>query len=245
VREKITIGLALITLTLAAGTLLLVGCGPAASANANLGISPGAVQVMQGVGIKHTEGLSPTVVYTATFYVQPQAPGQGVWTDSLDEARQIHVDGELIVEHLQGTVYPLPWEESEEGALIVDEVLSQTVDPPRPHRYVGRWYEEPQGFELSIVSLDGGPAVGFIFPKSLLEGDLMRQMPAGINHWYWRVFYKLPTQSSSGGDGPVSTLPATPSTTPTRRSDDTSGMTPTRQRLTPPTPTGIPPGYGE
>jgi hypothetical protein len=131
----------------------------------------------------------------------------------LGKAEQVHFDGE-ITEHLEGTVFRLPWEEAEDGSLIIDEVLTHTVKSSRPHRYVGQWHlgEEPRGFELSIVSLDGGQSVGFLFPKALYGGSL-DDLPDGINHWYWQVFYGEVLGSTSGG-------------------------------VIAPTPTGIPPEYG-
>ena len=210
-RGRASIGWALIVLTIAAVSLLVTGCRPASQAEDAIQISPGTVQKMQALGIRHSEGVSPSVAYTATFRVQ--GPGVGIWTDSLGTVERVHFDGE-IVEHLEGTVYRLPWEEAEDGSLIIDEVLTHTVKSSRPHRYLGQWYldEEPRGFELSIVSLDGGQSVGFLFPKMLYGGDL-DDLPDGIDHWYWQVFYGEVLGSTPGG-------------------------------VIAPTPTGIPPEYG-
>jgi hypothetical protein len=208
-RDRAIIGWALTALTVAAVSLLVAGCGPAAQAEDAVLISPGAVREMQALGIRHSEGLSPSVAYTATFRVK--GPAVGIWMDSLGKVEQIHFDGE-ITEHLEGTVYRLPWEEAEDGSLLIDEVLTHTVKSSRPHRYLGQWHldEEPRGFELSIVSLDGGQSVGFLFPRALY-GESLDDLPDGVNHWYWQVFY---------------------------------GERPASNEVMAPTPTGIPPEYG-
>jgi len=233
-RQRLGIGMALVMSgLLVAAAALLVGCGPAVQAEAadqspfGNGINPAAyfdlhpVGEMGAMGLQHSGESTVTVAYTATFSVR--GPHDGVWMDSMGAKDHIHFDGE-IARQLESTVYRLPWQESEDGSLIVDEVLTQTVNPPRSHRYVGRWHqdEESVGFELSVVSLDGGQAVGFLFPKALYRGDL-DDLPEGINHWYWWVVFDSQEQTRSGA------LPGTPSRTPS---------------IQIPTPTGIPPGHG-
>lgn len=233
-KQRLGIGLALVaSVLIAAAAALLSGCGPAVQAGATdesplgNGINPaahfdlGPVREMGVMGLQHNEVPTVTVAYTATFSVQ--GLNEGVWTDSLGAADHIHFDGEIAAQ-LESTVYRLPWQESEDGSLTVDEALSQTVDPPRSHRYVGRWHQgdESVGFELSIVSLDGGQAVGFLFPMALYRGDL-DDLPEGINHWYWWVAFDSQGKTQPGA------LPGTPSRTPSIQT---------------PTPTGIPPGHG-
>lgn len=233
-RHRLGIGMALVvSVLLVTAAALLVGCGPAVQAGATdespfgNGINPaahfdlGPVREMGVMGLQHSGESTVTVAYTATFSVQ--GPHVGVWTDSLGATNHIDFDGEIDGQ-LRSTVYRLPWQESEDGSLTVDEALTQTVDPPRSHRYVGRWHQgdESMGFELSIVSLDGGQAVGFLFPKALFRGDL-DDLPEGINHWYWWVVFDSQEQTRSRA------LPGTPSRT---------------LSIQTPTPTGIPSGYG-
>lgn len=202
VRASKSNGLVLFACMMVLAAALLAGCGPAVRANDTIevgptqspaleGIDTGAVREIRALGLQHQEGVTPTVVYTATFYVGPT--GEGLWLDSLGKAKEIEVDGE-VTQRLEGTVYRLPWQETEDGP-VINEVLTRTVDPPRPHQYVGQWHldEEPQGFELSIVALEGGVSAGFLFPKTLY-GDLS-DLPAGINHWYWQVLYSSPAMT--------------------------------------------------
>lgn len=232
-RKPLATALAL-SILLVLSAALLAGCGPAAQPSGapgetlGDGINPGAyinlgpVRGLQVMGIRQHEGTTPTVAYTATFSVE--SPHEGVWEDSLGKAERIHFDGE-IAQHLQNTVYRLPWQAGEDGSLSINEVLTEAVSPPRPHQYVGQWHLNggPVGFELSIASLDGIQAVGFLFPKSLYQGDL-NDLPPGINQWYWQVVYASPAKTQTTSE---------------------SRTTSTTSEVSAPTPTGVPSGYGE
>lgn len=132
------------------------------------------------------DGITGTVAYSIT--IRPVEAGYVV-TDTYTSTVVAKPAGYLN-QRLQETIYRLPWEWSNETTtptLGINRVLTNTAtQPTRVHKFVGQW--APPGFWLTVVSLDGGEAMGYI-PTDLYDTDL----PGGINVWHWEFYFAAGT----------------------------------------------------
>jgi hypothetical protein len=135
------------------------------------------------------DGITGTVAYSIT--ILPVQSGYVV-TDTYTTTMVAKSAG-ILDQRLQETIYRLPWEWSNETTtptLSINRVLTNTtMQPPRVHKFVGQW--APPGFWLTVVSLDGGEAMGYI-PTDLYDADL----PGGINIWHWEFYFASGTPSA-------------------------------------------------